>query len=141
MDYTRTNFATRATTNVNEGLRSYMLAVYNYMAAALAITGVCAFGVASSPALMQLIFGTPLAYLVMFAPLLMIIFVMPRISHMSVSNAQITFWSFAAIMGLSLASIFVMYTSMSIARVFFITASVFGAISLYGYTTKKDLSN
>jgi FtsH-binding integral membrane protein len=118
-----------------------MLAVYNYMAAALGITGICSYAVASSETLMQMIFGTPLAWVFMLAPLIMILFLMPKMMHMSLQNAQVTFWSFAAVMGVSMATIFIAYTSTSIARVFFITASVFGAMSLYGYTTKKDLSS
>lgn len=140
MDYTKSNFMSKTASRVDEGLRSYMIAVYNYMAAALAITGVCAYGVASSDTLMQLIFGTPLAWVFMFAPLAMVLFVTPQISRMSLPNAQMVFWVFAALMGVSMATIFAVYTETSIARVFFITASTFGAMSIYGYTTKKDLS-
>ncbi len=140
MDYTKTNFQAQSATRVDEGLRSYMLAVYNYMAIALGITGVVAYAVASSDSLMHLLFGTPLAYVVMFAPLVFVWFIMPRAMNMSLSNAQFCFWTFAAIMGISFATIFVAFTGTSIARVFFITAGTFGAMSIYGYTTKKDLS-
>ncbi|MFO1073105.1 MAG: Bax inhibitor-1/YccA family protein [Geminicoccaceae bacterium] len=125
---------------MDEGLRSFMLGVYNYMGLGLAITGLVAFVVASSPALYMPIFTTPLKWVVMLAPLGFVMFLGARIQAMSVSAAQITFWLFAAVMGVSLASIFLVFTGESIARVFFITAATFGGISLYGYTTKRDLS-
>ncbi|MEO1020412.1 MAG: Bax inhibitor-1/YccA family protein [Pseudomonadota bacterium] len=125
---------------IDEGLRSYMLGIYNYMGLALAITGLTAFVVASTPVLLSVIFGTPLKWVVMLAPLGFIFFLAARINKMSVSSAQITFWAFAVVMGMSLASIFLVFTGESIARVFFITAATFGATSLYGYTTKRDLS-
>ena len=126
-------------TSIDAGLRSHMLSVYNYMGLALVLTGLTAFVTASSPALLQVIFGTPLKWVVMLAPLGFIFFLGAKIRTMSVSAAQITFWSFAVVMGLSLASIFLVFTGASIARVFFITAATFGAMSLYGYTTKRDL--
>jgi uncharacterized protein len=129
-----------AVDRVDEGLRSYMLSVYNYMGLGLAITGLVAFLVASTPALYGPIFGTPLKWVVMLAPLGFVFFLGAKIRTMSVSAAQLTFWLFAAAMGLSLASIFLVFTGESIARVFFITAGTFGAMSLYGYTTKRDLS-
>ena len=125
---------------IDEGLRSYLLQVYNYMGLGLAITGVVAFLVAATPALYVPIFTTPLKWVVMLAPLGFVFFLGARIHAMSVSAAQITFWAFAAVMGLSMASIFLVFTGASIARVFFITAAMFGAMSLYGYTTKRDLS-
>jgi FtsH-binding integral membrane protein len=129
-----------AVDRVDEGLRSYMLSVYNYMGLGLAITGLVAFLVASTPALYGPIFGTPLKWVVMLAPLGFVFFLGAKIRTMSVGAAQLTFWLFAAAMGLSLASIFLVFTGESIARVFFITAGTFGAMSLYGYTTKRDLS-
>jgi FtsH-binding integral membrane protein len=125
---------------IDEGLRSYMLQVYNYMGLGLAITGAVAFLVAATPALYLPIFTSPLKWVVMLAPLGFVFFLGARINHMSVSAAQLTFWVFAAVMGLSMASIFLVFTGASIARVFFITAATFGAMSLYGYTTKRDLS-
>ncbi|BCX16953.1 MAG: membrane protein [Geminicoccaceae bacterium] len=125
---------------IDEGLRSYMLAIYNYMGLGLAITGLTAFVVATSPPLMAAIFGTPLKWVVMLAPLAFVFFLSARVSRMSVSAAQLAFWAFAIVMGLSMASIFLVFTGTSIARVFFITAATFGAVSLYGYTTKRDLS-
>ncbi|MEE8533902.1 MAG: Bax inhibitor-1/YccA family protein [Alphaproteobacteria bacterium] len=125
---------------IDEGLRTYMLSVYNYMASGLALTGVVAFFVANTPVLMNAVFGTPLIWLVMFSPLIIVFMLSARIHKMSVVAAQATFWVFATLMGMSLASIFIVYTGTSIARVFFITAGVFGAMSLYGYTTKRDLT-
>ena len=87
-----------------------------------------------------LLFGSPLKWIVMLAPLGFVFYLSARINRMSVSAAQITFWLFASIMGLSLASVFIEFTQTSIARVFFITAGTFGAMSLYGYTTKRDLT-
>ena len=142
-----------------------MLRVYNYMAAGIALTGVVAYliftySVTSDPALAanaggrimalhrgmyltplgQTLFTTPLTYVMIFAPLAFVFFLSWRINTMSASAAQIAFWLFAAVMGASLSSIFLRYTAPSITQVFFVTAAAFGALSLYGYTTKKDLS-
>jgi FtsH-binding integral membrane protein len=141
---------------VDQGLRSYMLSVYNYMSIGLAITGFAAIGafmlaVSSEPTgavargmhLTQfgvLLYTSPLKWVVMLAPLGMVFFLSARIHKMSAAGAQVAFYVFAALMGLSLSSIFLVYTGGSIARVFFITAAAFGALSLYGYTTKRDLS-
>ena len=125
---------------IDEGLRAYMLKVYNYMGSALLLSGIIAYAVAHTPALMQAIFGTPLMWVVMLAPLGLVMFLGARINKMSAGAAQATFWIFAALMGASLASIFAVYTQTSIVRVFMITAVTFGAMSLWGYTTKKDLS-
>jgi len=125
---------------MDEGLRIYMLRVYNYMASALALTGVVAYIVANTPFLMNAIFGTPLMWVVMLAPLGMVFYLSARIHKMSIGGAQTAFWVFATLMGMSLASIFLIYTGTSIARVFFITAGLFGTMSLYGYTTKRDLT-
>ncbi len=125
---------------VDAGLRQFMLSIYNYMTVGLVITGLVAFMVASSPAAMQAIFGSPLRWVVMLAPLGFVFLFSARINAMSPSTAQMVFWAFAATMGLSMASIFIVFTGESIARVFFITAATFGATSLYGYTTKADLS-
>ena len=124
----------------DEGLRKYMLGVYNYMTLAMAITGGVAFAASQSPELIQAIFGTPLKWVVMLAPLGFVFFLSARIHKMSASAAQITFWLFAAVMGLSLSTIFLAFTGMSIAKVFFITAGAFAGLSLVGYTTKKNLS-
>ena len=122
------------------GLRQYMLGIYNYMALGLALTGVVAFLVSTSPVMLNAIFGTGLKYVVMFAPLGFVFFLGFRIQSLSVPAAQLTFWAFAITMGLSLSSIFLMYTGTSIARTFFVTAGTFAGMSLYGYTTQRDLT-
>ncbi|MFS8145831.1 hypothetical protein ATY78_05440 [Rhizobium sp. R635] len=124
----------------DEGLRQHMLRVYNYMALGLVITGLVAFVVGSTPALYVPLFGSQLKWVVMLAPLAFVFFFSFRIQTMSASTAQLTFWAFCAVMGLSLASVFLVFTKTSIAQTFFITAAMFGSISLYGYTTKRDLS-
>ena len=123
----------------DEGLRQHMLQVYNYMGIGLVVTGLVAFFVASTPALYVPIFQTPLKWVVMLAPLAFIFFWF-RIERMSAASARTAFFAFSAVMGLSLASVFLVFTGASIARTFFITATMFGATSLYGYTTKRDLS-
>ena len=125
---------------MDEGLRAYMLRVYNYMASGLTLTGLVAYFVANTPFLMNAIFGTPLMWVVMLALFGMVMFLGGKIRTMSVGAAQTSFWVFAILMGVFLASIFVVYTGTSIARVFFITAGLFGTMSLYGYTTKRDLT-
>ncbi|MEM8949139.1 MAG: Bax inhibitor-1/YccA family protein [Pseudomonadota bacterium] len=124
----------------DEGLRQHMLRVYNIMGLGLALTGLVAMVVASTPFLYNAIFGTPLQWVVMFAPLGFVFFLAFKVDSMSAARAQTLFWAFAGVMGLSSAWIFQVYTGSSIARVFFITAGLFGAMSLYGYTTKRDLS-
>src|SRR5437868_9785578 len=124
---------------IDLGLRQYMLQVYNFMAAGLGVTGVVAYG-AVATGFYQQIAGTPLIWLVMLAPLGALLFLSFRVERMTVGAAQATFWSYAALMGLSLAGIFLLFTGTSIARVFFITAGTFAAMSLYGYTTQRDLS-
>ncbi|MFW5679619.1 MAG: Bax inhibitor-1/YccA family protein [Pseudomonadota bacterium] len=124
----------------DEGLRQHMLRVYNFMLMGLGLTGAVALFVASSPAMMSVIFGTPLQWVVMLAPLGFVFFLSFRVDKISAATAQALFWVFAGVMGLSLASIFHIYTGTSIARVFFIAAAMFGAMSLFGYTTKRDLS-
>jgi hypothetical protein len=125
---------------IDVGLREHMLRVYNYMASGVALTGIIAYAVAASPQMLQAIFGTPLAWVVMLAPLAFVLVLSFGINRLSLFATQAIFWAFAAAMGLSLSSIFVVYTGSSIARVFFITAASFGALSLYGYTTKRDLT-
>ncbi len=136
---------------VDEGLRAYMLRVYNYMASGVAITGVVAYviyamAIEQTAAGLQLtafgsfMFASAFKWVVIFAPLAMVFYLSARINSMSLNGAQIAFWVFAALMGASISSIFLIYAGESIARVFFITAASFGALSLWGYTTKKDLS-
>ncbi len=133
---------------IDVGLRQYMLRVYNYMASGVALTGIVAYLAASSPAILGMLYAqgpqglepTGIAYLVMFAPLAFILALTFGVSRMSTTTVQTLFWLFAGVMGLSLANIFLIYTGTSIARVFFITAASFAGLSLYGYTTKRDLS-
>jgi FtsH-binding integral membrane protein len=124
----------------DEGLRQHMLRIYNYMGLGLVVTGLVAFFVASTPALYIPIFTTPLKWVVMLAPLAFVFLFSFSINSISASTAQMLFWAFCAVMGVSMASIFLVFTGASIARTFFIAATMFGAMSLYGYTTKRDLS-
>lgn len=144
---------------VDQGLRSYMLSVYNYMALGVALTGAVAYlmfmqatTTDSSLAAVTLRNGTmlsefgkvlylsPLKWVVMLAPLAFVLVLSFGVNRMSLMMTQGVFWLFAAVMGVSLSSIFIVFTSQSIASVFFITAAAFASLSLYGYTTKKDLS-
>ncbi|HXG79316.1 MAG TPA: Bax inhibitor-1/YccA family protein [Methyloceanibacter sp.] len=138
---------------IDEGLRAYMLRVYNYMASGVAITGVVAWLVYSMSVVTgadgvitgltpfgNFMFASAFKWVVIFAPLAMVFFLSARIGSLSLSAAQISFWIFAALMGASISSIFLVYAGESIARMFFITAAAFGALSLWGYTTSKDLS-
>lgn len=124
---------------IDAGLRAYMLGVYNYMAGGLLLTGVVAYGAAAS-GLYQAIAGTAFIWIVLLAPLALVMLLSFRIERMSLGTAQLTFWTYAGLVGLSLSSIFLIYTGASITRVFFIAAATFGAMSLYGYTTRSDLS-
>jgi len=126
---------------IDAGLRAHMLHVYNYMTLGVALTGLVAFFTANSPAMQQLVFGGPQVWLFMLAPLGFVIALSFGINRMSVGTAQLLFWLFSGAMGLSLASIFLVYAAADITRVFFITAAMFGAMSLYGYTTKRDLAS
>jgi FtsH-binding integral membrane protein len=123
----------------DHGLRGYLLQVYNYMAVGLALTGLVAYygavsGVYASVA------GTPWLWLLLLAPLALILLLSFRIDRMSPGAAQVAFWAYAALVGLSLSGIFIVYTGESIARVFFVSGGTFAATSLYGYTTRADLS-
>jgi FtsH-binding integral membrane protein len=139
---------TRSDAYIDQGLRTYMLRVYNLMAVGLVITGLAAWGafsfaVTPDGQLTQfgyLMFQSALRWVVILAPLALVFFLSFRINSMSVSAAQTTFWVYAALVGLSLSVLFLVYTQTSIVRTFFITAAAFGALSLYGYTTRRDLS-
>ena len=148
-----TRYGSRARTQVavDEGLRAYMLRVYNYMALGLAITGAAALATFTMAvdrsgatykltAFGTLIYQSPLKWVVIFAPLAFVLILSFGIQKLSVATAQLLFWVYAATVGLSLSVIFLVYTGQSIVQVFFITAATFGALSLYGYTTKRDLS-
>ena len=134
---------------IDVGLREYMLRVYNYMASGLALTGIVAYVAANTPAIINLLYAvgpggrlepTGLAWIVMLSPLGFVLALSFGIQRMKASTAQAVFWAFSGVMGLSLAHIFLAYTGTSIARVFFITAGTFAGMSLYGYTTKRDLT-
>ncbi len=143
---------------VDAGLRAYMLRIYNYMSIGLAITGLAALGVymaavTNDPSAGVLKIGSsyltatgyqiyvgPLKWLFMLAPLVMVFAISAGINRLRPATAQMLFWVFSALMGISLSSIFLVYTHTSIVRVFFITAATFGALSLYGYTTKRDMT-
>ena len=135
------------------GLRAHMLRVYNYMASGLALTGIFAVIVAQMAAvtndagqivgltsLGQSLFGSPLKWVIMLAPLGLVFFLSARLHTMKQSTAQGVFWFYAALMGVSLATVLLAFTGASVARVFFITAGTFAGMSLWGYTTKKDLT-
>ncbi len=131
-----------AAARIDQGLRSYMLGVYNYMTTGLALTGAVAYGthlVAATP-FGQAVQQGPIHWLVVFAPLAFVMYFSIRINQMSASTARMVFLAFAAVMGLSLSTILSVYTGPSVARAFFITSATFGGLSLYGYSTKRDLS-
>ncbi len=145
-------YAVRGQTGAVEldvGLRSYMLKVYNYMSGGLVLTGVLAYLFGTVPELQNLLYVetargvgmSGLGWVVTLAPLALVFFFSFRIGTMSLGAAQATFWAFSALLGMSLSSVFMLYTGTSITRVFFITAATFGAMSLYGYTTKRDLTS
>jgi FtsH-binding integral membrane protein len=132
---------------IDQGLRSYMLRVYNYMAVGLGLTGIAA--VATFMAAVdngqltgfgQLLFASSFRWVVVFAPLALVFFLSFRVQSMSVAAAQLTFWIYATLVGVSFASLGLVYAHESIARVFFISAASFGGLSLWGYTTKRDLT-
>ncbi len=125
---------------IDVGLRQYMLRVYNFMASGLALTGIIALAASQSAELMQAIHGTGLRWIVMFGPIGFVFFLSARIHAIKASTAQALFWVYAAMMGLMMSYVFLAYTGESVARVFFITAGTFAAMSLYGYTTKRDLT-
>ncbi|MBX3453176.1 Bax inhibitor-1/YccA family protein [Ferrovibrio sp.] len=125
---------------IDQALRSYMLRVYNLMGSGLALSGIVALAVSSSPALMQTIFGSGLAFVVMLAPLGLLLVMSFGVNKLSATAVQGLYWAFVATMGLSISTIFMVYTGASIMRIFFITAAMFGAMSLWGYTTKRDLT-
>lgn len=143
--------ATTEGVSIDAGLRSYMLRVYNWMSSGLLLTGIVAYGVANT-SLVQLFYHqvqterglsispTILGYAAIFSPMIFVMVLSFGVNRLSRSATQALFWAFAAVMGASLANIFLIYSGASIARVFFITAGTFGAMSLYGYSTKSDLS-
>ena len=157
MEFNKQNIQSKVTSStthvIDEGLRAYMLKVYNYMASGILITGFISLilfklsvvtaadgSIAGLTGLGNTLYNSALMWVVMLAPLGVVFYMSFGIKNMSAAKAQGTFWVFAALMGASLSSIFLIYTGASITRVFFITAGTFGAMSIYGYTTKKDLT-
>jgi FtsH-binding integral membrane protein len=157
MEFNKQNAQSRTTTKethvIDEGLRAYMLKVYNYMASGILITGFISLilfkmsvvtsadgSIVGLTSLGNALYNSALMWVIMLAPLGVVFYMSFGIKKMSAAKAQGTFWVFAALMGASLSSIFLIYTGASITRVFFITAGTFGAMSIYGYTTKKDLT-
>jgi FtsH-binding integral membrane protein len=160
MDYEKKGILARAkaaaqesTSVMDEGLRAYMLKVYNYMATGILLTGIVALisfkmsvvtdvngSIVALTSFGSTIYMSGLKWVIMLAPLGIVFYMSFGINKMSAAKAQTTFWIFAALMGLSLSSILLVYTGLSVTRVFFITAATFGAMSIYGYTTKRDLT-
>ena len=160
MEFNKQNIQSKATSAethiIDEGLRAYMLKVYNYMSSGVFLTGIVSLflfklsggyniqvtpmGITGLTGFGNAIYNSALMWVVMLAPLGIVFYMSFGIRKMSAAKAQGTFWVFAALMGASLSSIFIIYTPWSITRVFFITAGTFGAMSIYGYTTKRDLT-
>ena len=150
MDFTRVSNA-KTKQGFDEGLRSYMLKIYNYMTMALLLTGAMAYGTLNFPPLMNIMYHlgpngefmgrTMLGTIITFAPLGIAIFFFMGMAKMSVKTAHAIFWIYAALMGMSLSSLGLMYTGQSLVRTFLICSAVFGSMSLYGYTTKRDLTS
>ena len=157
MEFNRDNIlnktaTTKKTVVMDEGLRAYMLKVYNYMATGVLLTGVVALltfkmsvvteggSIVALTEIGNAIYLSGLKWIIMLAPLGIVFYMSFGINKMSSSKAQTVFWIFAGLMGLSLSSILLVYTGLSVTRVFFITSATFGAMSLYGYTTKRDLT-
>jgi FtsH-binding integral membrane protein len=148
----RGGYATDRALAIDAGLRAHMIRVYNLMAGAVALTGVVAWltfslsatttatGALALTPLGQALFGSPLMWVLVLAPLALVFFISFRIDRLEAGTALTLFLVFATLLGISLATIFIAYTSTSITRVFFISAASFGALSLYGYTTKRNLS-
>ena len=157
MEFNKQNIQSKATTAethvIDQGLRAYMLKVYNYMSSGIFLTGIISLllfklsvvmtpdgSISGLTSIGNALYNSALMWVVMLAPLGVVIYMSFGIRKMSAAKAQMTFWIFAALMGASLSSIFLVYTGTSITRVFFITAGTFGAMSIYGYTTKRDLT-
>lgn len=139
-DTIRSGVGTAQAARIDEGLRAHMNKVYGLMSVAMVVTAGVAWAVGTNEAMLSVIFGSPLKWVVMFAPLVMVFAFGALINRLSVAAAQLFFYVYAAAVGLSLSFIFAVYTGTSIAQTFLVTAIAFAGLSLYGYTTKKDLS-
>ena len=128
------------TAQTDAGLRAHMLGVFRNMGLGLVITGLVAAFVAGTPPVAAAIFGTPLKWVATFAPLAFVFFFSFRIERMTTAGARMAFWAFSAVMGVSLASVFLVFTGASVAQAFFSAAIMFLAMALWGYTTKRDLT-
>jgi FtsH-binding integral membrane protein len=150
IDYTKA-FAAKDSRGFDAGLRSYMLNIYNYMALALLLTGVMAFATLNFAPLANLMYNigpngelmgvSMMGMIISFAPLGIAFYFYSGVQKMSLQKSQALFWAYAALMGMSLSSLGLIYTGQSMARTFFICSAVFGSVSIYGYTTKKDLTS
>ena len=148
-NYTSTNYKFNELTNFDGGLREYFLKVYSFMSLGLLITAISAFAVLNMPILTHMMFNTQHGYLqgltgigqlISFSPLIMSIYFVYKFNDMTVENVKLWFGIYAVLMGMSLSSLGLIYTGTSIVRTFFICSSMFGAMSIYGYSTKKDLT-
>jgi uncharacterized protein len=144
-DYTKKNnngsINLNAAASYDQGLRTHMIKVFNHMAVGLGISGAVAFAVLNVPALQALVFNKAAQIMLFVAMLGMVFFVMPKMYTMSESGAKTTFYAYAVILALAVSPIFMIYTAESVTRVFFITSAVFLSMSLFGYSTKKDLTS
>jgi uncharacterized protein len=157
-NYATGSYTADSAATMDQALRRYMTSVYNYMAGGVALTGGVAYLISSLAVTTdkaqavgrmgnkmltpfgQMLYGTPLMWVVALAPLAFVFFLSFRVYKMSLAATQISFWLFAAVMGASMSTLLLRYTGQSVAQTFFITATAFGALSLWGYTTKRDLS-
>lgn len=138
--YNQTAQGARIAAATDAGLRAHMLRIYNYMASAVLLSGIVAYVIASSPMLTALMVKSPLRWVFMLAPLAFVFIMSWRFERMSKASLQAMFWAYAACIGVSFAAILLYFTGASVARAFFMAAGLFAGLSLYGYTTKADLS-
>jgi uncharacterized protein len=150
MNFTKYNTSAEMSMKYDAGLRAYMIKIFNLMAIALAVTGFTSYFASNSEVFFNIMYTknadggqgiSPLGWVIQLAPLFMVFFFSYKINSISEKSARMLFWTYSVLMGLALSPIFLMYTGESIARTFFISASIFGAMSIYGYTTKKDLTS
>ncbi len=132
--------ASTADVSIDSGLRAHMLRIYNYMTSAVLLSGIVSYLIVSSPALTNLLIKSPLRWAFILAPLAFVFIMSWRFDRMSKTALQGLYWAYAACIGVSFATILYVYTGASVARAFFMAAGLFAALSLYGYTTKADLS-
>lgn len=150
MNFTKYNTSADISMKYDAGLRAYMIKIFNLMAIALTVTGFASYYAGTSETFFSIMYNkssdgglgiTPLGWMIQLAPLFMVFFFSYKIASLPEKSARIIFWIYSLLMGLSIAPIFLMYTGESIARTFFVSASIFGLMGIYGYTTKKDLTS